>query len=111
MFKRKKLSYAIATAVALGTAVPASAAIEEVVVTATKRSASAQTIPVTIQAIGEQALEDLGVANFKDYIRNLAGVVSGGRGPGRNEIFIRGVSAGKGGFKIAGAIPQTWHSI
>ncbi|MDG1905505.1 MAG: TonB-dependent receptor [Arenicella sp.] len=104
MFKRNKLSYAIATAVALGTAVPASAAIEEVVVTATKRSASAQTIPVTIQAIGEQALEDLGVANFKDYIRNLAGVVSGGRGPGRNEIFIRGVSAGKGGFKIAGAI-------
>ena len=39
--------------------------LEEVVVTATKRSASAQTIPVTIQAIGEQALEDLGVANFK----------------------------------------------
>ena len=42
MFKRNKLSYAIATAVALGAAIPASAAIDEVVVTATKRSASAQ---------------------------------------------------------------------
>ncbi len=104
MFKRNKLSYAIATAVALGATGTASAAIEEIVVTATKRSASAQSIPVTIQAISEESLQDLGVANFKDYIRNLAGVVSGGRGPGRNEIFIRGISAGKLGFKISGAV-------
>ncbi|MEM7359569.1 MAG: TonB-dependent receptor, partial [Pseudomonadota bacterium] len=60
--------------------------------------------PVTIQAISEQALDDLGIENFEDYIRNLAGVTSGGRGPGRNEIFIRGLSAGKGGLKIAGAV-------
>ncbi|MEO0367150.1 MAG: TonB-dependent receptor [Pseudomonadota bacterium] len=104
MFKKSKISYAVATAVALSAAHTATAEIEEVVVTATKRSASAQDIPVTIQAISEQALDDLGIENFEDYIRNLAGVTSGGRGPGRNEIFIRGISAGKGGLKIAGAV-------
>ncbi|NND82214.1 MAG: TonB-dependent receptor [Gammaproteobacteria bacterium] len=104
MHRRTKLSCAIAAAVAAGAPGAASAALEEIVVTATKRAESAQSIPVTIQAISEQSLNDLGIENFEDYIRNLAGVTSGGRGPGRNEIFIRGVSAGKGGLKIAGAI-------
>jgi len=106
MFKPTKISCAVALSLSVG--LPAStvsaAGLEEIVVTATKRSASAQSIPVTIQAISEQSLEDLGIENFEDYIRNLAGVTSGGRGPGRNEIFIRGVSAGKGGLKIAGAV-------
>lgn len=104
MFKKTKLSYAVAMAVTVGVSGTASAALEEIVVTATKRAESAQDIPITVQALGEQSLEDLGIANFKDYIRNLAGVTSGGRGPGRNEVFIRGVSVGKGGLKIAGAV-------
>jgi outer membrane receptor protein involved in Fe transport len=88
----------------LGAGVAHAAQLEEVVVTATKRSESAQDIPITIQTLGEETLDDLGIGNFKDYIRYLAGVTSGGRGPGRNEVFIRGVSAGKGGLKIAGAV-------
>ena len=107
MFKKKRLSHSIAAAVgasAIGMSGVQAAVLEEVIVTATKRSESAQDIPITIQALGEETLEDLGIGNFKDYIRNLAGVTSGGRGPGRNEIFIRGVSAGKGGLKIAGAV-------
>ncbi|MEM7357668.1 MAG: TonB-dependent receptor plug domain-containing protein, partial [Pseudomonadota bacterium] len=93
MFKPTKISCAVTLALTAGmsgTAVAADA-LEEIVVTATKRAASAQSIPVTIQAISEQALDDLGIENFEDYIRNLAGVTSGGRGPGRNEIFIRGL--------------------
>ncbi len=105
MFQKKTLSHAIsALTVSAITATSAHAQLEEVVVTATKRSESAQDIPITIQALGEDTLEDLGIGNFKDYIKNLAGVTSGGRGPGRNEIFIRGVSTGKGGLKIAGAV-------
>ncbi len=107
MFKKSRLSYAVAAAVGastLGMSTAQAAVLEEVIVTATKRSASAQDIPITIQALSEDTLEDLGIGNFKDYIRNLAGVTSGGRGPGRSEIFIRGVSAGKGGLKIAGAV-------
>ncbi len=104
MLRKSKLSYAVATAIAAGTPGVASAALEEIVVTATKRAETAQDIPITVTAIGEQSLEDLGIGNFKDYIRNLAGVTSGGRGPGRNEVFIRGVSVGKLGLKIAGAV-------
>ena len=105
MFQKKTLSHAIsALTVSAITATSAHAQLEEVVVTATKRTESAQDIPITIQALGEDTLEDLGIGNFKDYIKNLAGVTSGGRGPGRNEIFIRGVSTGKGGLKIAGAV-------
>jgi len=105
MFQKKTLSHAIsALTVSAIAATSAHAQLEEVVVTATKRTESAQDIPITIQALGEDTLEDLGIGNFKDYIKNLAGVTSGGRGPGRNEIFIRGVSTGKGGLKIAGAV-------
>ncbi len=108
MLKKTRLSYAIAAAVGASATVsmtPTQAAmLEEVIVTATKRSESAQDIPITVQALGQETLEDLGIGNFKDYIRNLAGVTSGGRGPGRNNIFIRGISAGKGGLKIAGAV-------
>ena len=43
-----------------------------VTVTATKRSESAQTIPVTVTALGEQELESLGVSNFTDYLVQLA---------------------------------------
>ena len=104
MLRRTKLSYAIAAAISVGAVGTASAELEEIVVTATKRAESAQDIPITVQALGERSLEELGIANFKDYIRNLAGVTSGGRGPGRNEVFIRGVSVGKGGLKVAGAV-------
>lgn len=104
--KKKLLSQSISAVVAtaLGASVAHAAQLEEVVVTATKRSESAQDIPLTIQTLGEETLDNLGIGNFKDYIRYLAGVTSGGRGPGRNEVFIRGVSAGKGGLKIAGAV-------
>lgn len=104
--KKKLLSQSISAVVAtaLGASIAHAAQLEEVVVTATKRSESAQDIPITIQTLGEETLDDLGIGNFKDYIRYLAGVTSGGRGPGRNEVFIRGVSAGKGGLKIAGAV-------
>ncbi len=102
--RKTRISCAIAAAIAGSTANLSYGMLEEVVVTATKRAESAQDIPVAIQAIGQESLEDLGIGNFKDYIKVLPGVNSGGRGPGRNEIFIRGVSVGKGGLKIAGAI-------
>ncbi len=71
----------------------ASAQLEEIVVTATKRAESSQDIPVAIQAIGEQALEELGVSTFDEYVKYLPNVTQQGRGPGRSEIYIRGVAS------------------
>ena len=44
-----------------GASASAYAQLEEVIVTATKRSASTQDIPVSVQALGENTLNDMGV--------------------------------------------------
>ena len=91
MFERKKLSAAIISVLAT-TGATAAQEIEEVVVTATKRASSTQDIPVAVQAITEDTLEDLAIGNFEDYIRYLPNVTAGGRGPGQNTAYIRGMA-------------------
>jgi len=91
MFERKKLSAAIISILA-STGASAASEIEEVVVTATKRASSTQDIPVAVQAVTEDTLEDLAIGNFEDYIRYLPNVTAGGRGPGQNTAFIRGMA-------------------
>ncbi|MAI91586.1 TonB-dependent receptor [Ponticaulis sp.] len=73
-----------------------------VTVTATKRSESAQTIPVTVTALGEQELESLGVSNFNDYLVQLPGVTAGGGGPGQSTIYIRGLASTTPNLTTAG---------
>ncbi|WP_026375200.1 TonB-dependent receptor [Aestuariibacter salexigens] len=66
--------------------------IETIEVTATKRAESIQDIPVAVTALNGQALENLGVDNFQDYVEYLPNVVFQGTGPGQNEIYIRGAA-------------------
>ncbi|MCY4211860.1 MAG: TonB-dependent receptor [Gammaproteobacteria bacterium] len=91
--KRNKLNHAIVTALA-ATAVntPANAQIEEIIVTATKRAASTQDIPVAISALRGDDLQELRISNFDDYVRYLPNVVSMGTGPGESELYIRGAA-------------------
>lgn len=76
--------------------------LQQVTVTATKRSESAQSIPVAVNAIGEQELEALGVKNFNDYLIQLPGVTAGGSGPGQNTIYIRGLASTTPNLTTAG---------
>ena len=95
MHRKKSLSSAILAAMAASAVseTPITGSIiEEVIVTATKRSESAQDIPVAVQALGGETLDDLNVSNFDDYIRFLPNVTAGGRGPGQSEVYIRGMS-------------------
>ncbi|HIG21874.1 TonB-dependent receptor [Henriciella sp.] len=97
---------------AIVTATPAMAQSQEpaaknrrlttVTVTATKRSESAQDIPVTVSALGEQELDQLGVKNFSDYLVQLPGVTAGGSGPGQNTIYIRGLASTTPNLTVAG---------
>ena len=91
MFQKKKLNVAILAALA-ATTQQATAEIEEIVVTATKRAVPLQDAPVTIQAIGSKTLEDQNIQEFSDYVKYLPNVNAGGRGPGQNEIYIRGAA-------------------
>ncbi|MEQ8515911.1 MAG: TonB-dependent receptor plug domain-containing protein, partial [Chromatocurvus sp.] len=100
---RKRLSHAVVSAVASTViAGGAQAQLEEVIVTATKRSASTQDIPLSIQALGQKGLEQMGVGNFEDYLVQLPGVTAGGSGPGQNTIYIRGIASTTPNLTTAG---------
>ncbi|MFK8041959.1 TonB-dependent receptor [Congregibacter sp.] len=108
MRSRNKLNLATRAAVLASVAggslasANAFAQLEEVIVTATKRSASTQDIPVAVQALGEDTLNDMGVTNFEDYLVQLPGVTAGGSGPGQNTIYIRGVASTTPNLTTAG---------
>jgi outer membrane receptor protein involved in Fe transport len=81
--------------------------IEEVTVTATKREESMQDIPITVQALSGETLNDLNIGNFDDYVRFLPNVNAGGRGPGQNEVYIRGMSIDAITVMLSGAQGST----
>ncbi len=100
-----KLSYAIAailggSSAGLANAAPASEAesssdmITEITVTAQRRSENAQDVPISIQAMTAETLQQLNVSTFDDYIKFLPNVTTANNGPGQNEVFMRGLSAG-----------------
>jgi outer membrane receptor protein involved in Fe transport len=74
--------------------VAASDSLQEVTVTATRRSESIQDVPITIQALTGDQLQQLGVTSFADVAKYLPNVSFGANGPGQGEIYMRGLSAG-----------------
>jgi outer membrane receptor protein involved in Fe transport len=73
----------------------ASAGLEEIVVTAQKREESLQNVPVSIQAIGTERLEELQISNFNDYVKFLPSVSFTTIGPGFGLAYFRGVASGE----------------
>lgn len=76
--------------------------IETITVTSTRRSENQQAVPLAVQAISGAQLQQLGIDSFEDYIALLPGVSSEGQGPGKQETYIRGVSAGRADVRLAG---------
>ncbi len=76
------------------TAEGGSDALEEITVTAQRRAQSMQEVPISMQAFTGQALQQLNIQTFDDYIKYLPNVTSANNGPGQNEVFMRGLSAG-----------------
>jgi iron complex outermembrane receptor protein len=108
--KINKLSYAIITALSTSSFAMAQEAtdetetgrvIETIQVTATKRTESIQAVPVTVSALSGDALENLGVDNFQDYVEFLPNVVFQGTGPGQNEIYIRGAATSQTNIAVS----------
>jgi outer membrane receptor protein involved in Fe transport len=71
--------------------------LEEIVVTAQKRAESLQDVPVAVQAIGTERLEELNVQKFEDYVKYLPNVSYEGNGPGNSLVYMRGVASGGDG--------------
>jgi outer membrane receptor protein involved in Fe transport len=73
-------------------------ALEEIVVSAQKRTQSLQDVPLAVTALGENLLEKLNVDSFVDYARVANGVSFGYQGEGggqfgQQSVFIRGISS------------------
>jgi iron complex outermembrane recepter protein len=93
----------IAIQVALAQDRQTTPALEEIIVTAAKTGEiSAQSVPFTIQAIGEDAIARGQMQGFDDYSRLVPGLAALNKGPDQTQIMIRGISAGR----VSHAEPQ-----
>src|SRR5690349_9853319 len=73
-------------------------AIGEIVVTATKREENLQDVPISVQALDAERLEELNITDFADYAQHLPTLsYSPSYGPGYNRPFMRGVASGENG--------------
>lgn len=69
--------------------------LEEIIVTAQKREESLQTVPLSIQAIGTERLDELKINDFNDYVKYLPSVSFTSIGPGFGLAYFRGVASGE----------------
>ena len=119
MNSNPKLSYAIAailsgSPMALGHAATAtdtsdSEGIQEITVTAQRRTENAQNVPITLQALTAETLQQLNVTTFDDFVKYTPNVTQASAGPGQSSIFMRGLSVGvtgQQGTGTTGPIPN-----
>ncbi|HEY1606278.1 MAG TPA: TonB-dependent receptor [Allosphingosinicella sp.] len=78
---------------------------QEIVVTATKRAENLQNVPLSIQALGTQRLEEANVSNFNDYTKLTPSVSFQTTAPGVTNVYIRGVASGGDG-NHSGSLPS-----
>jgi iron complex outermembrane recepter protein len=103
---RSKLSLAIAAALSGAAAMhaaPAAAAaatassdttLEEVIVTARKRTENLQDVPISIDVYTAKDLQNLAIARFEDYATKTPSISFVSAGPGTQTFVMRGVSDG-----------------
>jgi outer membrane receptor protein involved in Fe transport len=112
---RSKLRWAIAAILGGGTALhgvgvavadtnAAADQIEEITVTAQRRTENVQNVPIAIQALTSETLSQLNVATMDQFVRYLPNVTAPSSGPGQSQIFMRGLSVGSDGTQSGGSI-------
>ena len=109
-WSRTRLSVAVSAAVATASSAVAqevaqadAGRLETVVVTATKRTESAQDVSIALQAVTGDTLKDIGADTFDEYVDYLPNVVAAGNGPGKKEIYIRGSATEQTSVTISSA--------
>ena len=117
-----KISYAVAAILggsscaayaaepASGGSEAAAGALEEITVTAQRRTENIQDVPISMQALTEQMLQQLNVSTLDDYIKYLPNVTTANNGPGQNEVFMRGLSAGSQASQGSGST-GVWPNV
>src|SRR6476659_5677594 len=70
-------------------------AIQEIIVTATKRESTLQDVPFSIAAVTEGQIRNSGATDIAELARNVPGLTIADLGPGQSQVSIRGISAGQ----------------
>ena len=68
--------------------------IEEVIVSAQKKSENLQNVPISVTTLSSDELDALNIKDFADYVLQLPAASAVQRRPGQGQIFMRGVSDG-----------------
>jgi len=74
--------------------------LEEVLVTAQKRTEDLQKVPISIQVLSGEKLEQLQVSSFDDYAKFLPSVSFQSSGPGQAQLYFRGIASTAGGSAL-----------
>ena len=98
-----RMAMAAGAAIAVTQQAIAEDTIEEIVVTAQKRTENLQDVPISIQALDTAKLEQLNISDIDEYVKYLSGVTTvkglgqGGNGVGTTHMYMRGVVSGQDG--------------
>ena len=76
--------------------------VEEIVVTAQKRSERLQDVPVSVTAVEAAGLTERNALQLQDYLNDVPNVSAGDLGNGRTSVVIRGISTGFGNNPTTG---------
>ena len=70
-------------------------ALQEVIVTATKREANLQNVPFSVSATSQDQIRNSSAQNLVELSRNIASFTVADLGPGQSQMAIRGISSGQ----------------
>lgn len=73
--------------------------IEEILVTATKRTLNLQDVPQSIVSFDNSDIERINFKNMEDYVKALPSVSMTNSMPGRNSVVMRGISTGNAEYR------------
>jgi len=86
----------------------AAGVIDEIIVTAQKRSESLQDVPISVSAFAEEQLTRVHATQLQDYAAYMPGInISNGGSPGQTSITLRGIAAVGPGSVVGTYVDET----
>jgi iron complex outermembrane receptor protein len=76
--------------------------VQEIIVTAEKRSGTVQSTPISMTALSGSQLQAQGVTNLQDIIKTIPGISERTSGPGQTELELRGLASSGGSVPTVG---------
>ncbi|MEM8982134.1 MAG: TonB-dependent receptor plug domain-containing protein [Pseudomonadota bacterium] len=106
----KSLPFIAVTALLLNWS-SANAQLEEIVVTAQKRSESLQDVPIAVTAFTGETMQTLGVVNASDLVNLTPGLAVGTQQGSNRNYFLRGVGTSDVHITAATAVGQYFDGV